>query len=314
MDEMFGNEIKEDSDKISNKEQFKPFTFDTMRFLVNNKVIRVKQDIWNGNINYAVNYYNFKDSIGKQSVLYKKTDNTLNVSDNRSFVMWFNFNNSWDILKPNRDSWKQYNVDQNINFQLLNNYDEVNKLGYKIWYFKKDINFLINGSFFKLQNTLPLLTNIWYGLVIILDQRQRVVEIKIYQRDNDYDITFVDPNSYQIETISWLDTTGYTSLINDGYRPVDNTEIHSTGTTFKTISQTFYDNFEPFSFEHDTDIQIIGSNIKYTNLRIFNDVIPTDEINNVLNENIIRNANKLLLADNADMSIYAENFVNLNWT
>lgn len=313
MDELFGDEITEDSDKIANKDQFKPFTFDQMRYIVNNKVIRVKQDIMNGNINYAINYYNFKEAIGKQTIQYKKTDNSLKVSDNRSFVMWFNFNNTWDTLKPNRNSWKDYDIDQSLNFQLLNNFDEVNKLGYKIWYFKKDINFQINGSFFKLQNIKPLLTNIWYGLVVMLDNRQRIIEIKLYQRDNDYNITFVEPNSYQIETISWTDTSGYTYLTSQGYKPVDNTEIHSTGTTFKVLCETFYDNFDPFSFDNENDIQIIGSNLKYTNLRIFNDVIPTDEINNVLNENIIRNANKLILADNADKSIYAENFVNLNW-
>jgi hypothetical protein len=312
MEELFGQEIKEDSDKIANKDQFKPFTFDVMRYIVNNKVIRVKQDIWNGNINYAVNYYNFKDAISKQCVLYKKTDNSVKVSDNRSFTLWFNFNNGWDALNPARNAWKQYDIDQTTNFQLLNNFDETNKLGYRIWYFKKDINFQINNSFYKLQN-LSLLTNIWYGLVVMLDNRQRVVELKLYQRDNDYDITFIEPNSYQVETISWMDTTGYTSLISSGFKPVNNTELHSVNTTFKTINETFYDGFDPFSFDHDVDIQILGSNIKYTNLRIFNDVIPTDEINNTLNENIIRNADKLILADNADKNIYAENFVNLNW-
>ena len=312
MDELFGTEIKEDSDKIANKDQFKPFTFDVMRYVVNNKVIRVKQDIWNGNINFAINYYNFKDAIGKQSVIYKKTDNSFKVSDNRSFIVWFNFNNGWDSSNPMRNAWKYYQIDQGINFQLLNNFDETNKLGYRLWYFKKDINFQVNNSFFKLQN-LPLLTNIWYGLVVMLDNRQRVVEMKLYQRDNDYDIIFVEPNSFQIQSISWLDTTGYTSLINSGFKPVDNTEIYSSNTTFKIINETFYDNFEPFSFDHDVDIQIIGSNIKCTNLRIFTDVIPTLEINNTLNENIIRNADKLILADNADQNIYTENFVNLNW-
>lgn len=312
MDELFGTEIKEDSEKIANKDQFKPFTFDPMRFVVNNKVIRVKQDIWNGNINFAVNHYNFKDVIGKQGVLFKKTDNTVNVSDNRSFTLWFNFNNAWDELNPNRNAWKYYQVDQSINFSLLDNYDSSNKKGYRIWYFKKDIIFQINESFFKLQN-LNLLTNIWYGLVVILDNRQRIVEMKLYQRDNDYNITFIEPNSFQVQTISWMDTTGYTSLINSGFKPVNNTELHNLTTTFKTINETFYDNFEPFSFEHAVDIQLIGSNIKYTNLRIFNDIIPTDEINNTLNENIIRNAEKLILADNADKSIYTENFINLNW-
>ena len=313
MEELFGNEIKEDSDKIANKEQFKPFTFDPMRYVVNNKVIRVRQDIWNGNINFAINYYNFKDTIGKQSVIYKKTDNIINVSDNRSFMLWFNFNNGWDQTNPNRNAWKYYDIDQTTNFTFLNNFDDINKTGYKIWYFKKDINFQINDKFYKLTN-LSLLTNIWYGLVVIVDQRQRVLEIKVYSRDNDYNITFLEPSSYQVQTISWLDTTGYTSLISSGFKPVDNTELHSLLTTFRTIKETFYDNIEPQSFQQDVDMYIPSSNIKYTNLRVFNDTIPTDEINNTLNENIIRNADKLILTDNADKSIYTENFVNLNWT
>jgi len=312
MEELFGEEIKEDGDKIANKEQFKPFTFDPMRFVVNNKVIRVKQDIWNGNINFAINYYNFKDTIGKQSVIFKKTDNTLNVSDNRSFICWFNFNNSWDQNNPTRKAWTNYDIDQTKNFYLLNNYDETNKTGYRIWYFKKNINFQINDKYYKLSN-VSLLTNIWYGLVIIMDQRQKVIEIKLYSRDNDYNITFIEPNSFQVQTISWLDTTGYTSLMSSGFKPVNNTEEHSITTTFKTIKETYYDNIEIQSYQHDIDVYILGSNIKYTNLRVFNDTIPTDEINNLLNENIIRNSNKLILADNADKNIYAENFVNLNW-
>lgn len=312
LDELFGVEINEESTKIANKEQFKPFTFDQMRYSVDKKVIRVREDIYNGNINYAINYYNFKDIINKQAVLYKKTDNNLKVSDNRSFIMWFNFNNLWDNLNPNRNAWKNYNIDQNFNFQLLNNFDDTNKLGYRLWYFKKDINFQINNSFYKLPN-LSLLTNIWYGLVVMLDQRQRVIEMKLYQRDNDYNITFMNPVDYKIDTISWMDTTGYTALITAGYKPVNNTELHSTNTIFKIINETYYDDFEPYEFSHNVDIQILGSDIKYTNLRILTDVIPTDEINNTLNQNIIINADKLILADNADKNIYAENFVNNNW-
>ena len=328
MQEIMGIEVKQEEDKVANIEQFKPFTFDPMRYVVNNKVIRVQEKITNDNFDVSKSHYDFKDVIGKTAVIYKKTDNVFIESTNRSFICWFNFNNNWDMNKPNKNAWKTYDIDKKPNFWFLDNFDTTTNKGYRTWFHNNDINFQLNDQYYKLSSFITsnedipsrigtggvnLLTNIWYALVINMDQRQKTIEMKLYQRDNNYNITFFNSDTYQLQTISWLDTTGYTNLISSGYKPVNNTELNTTISTFRIIKESYYESTYVQSFSHETDLTIVGSNIKYTNLRILTDVIPDEEITNTLNQNIIYNAEKLLLADNADKNIYTENYVNKNW-
>ena len=313
MDELFGPEKKQEENIIANIEQFKPFTFDPMRYVVNNKVIRIEESLYSGNFDFSKTHYDFKNIVGKSAIIYKKTDNVWLESSNRALVCWVNFNNTWDPERPNKKAADTYNIDMNTNFWFLDNFDEVNKKGYRLWYFKKDINLQINDQFYKLPS-LNLLTNIWYAIVINIDQRQKTVTIKIYSRDNEYNIVFFQPDSYQIETISWYDSTGYTYLINSGYKPVNNIELRSDSTDYLEVKESYYENVYVQSFEHEMDISIKGSNIQYTNLRILTDIIPNNEIYSILNQYYVANAEKVLLADNADKNIYTDNYINKNWT
>ncbi len=313
MDELFGPEKTQEENIIANIEQFKPFTFDPMRYVVNNKVIRVEQDLYNGNFDFSKNHYDFKNVINKTAVVFKKSDNTFLESSNRSLICWFNFNNAWVYEKPSKAAITTYNVDQNTNFWLLDNFDESTNKGYRMWYYKKDINFQLNDQFYKIPN-LNLLTNIWYALIINIDQRQKTVNLNIYTRDNDYDIVFFQPDSYQMSTISWTDTTGYTYLMSMGYKPVDNVELRNPSTEYVAVKESNYENVYVQHFEHEMDITIKGSNIKYTNLRILTDIVPNNEIFNTLNQYYVANAEKVLLADNADRNIYTDNYINKNWT
>jgi len=313
MQELWGPEKEQEETKIANIEQFKPFTFDPMRYVVNNKVIRIEQSLYNGNFDFSKTHYDFRNVIGKQAVIYKKTDNTFKDFSNRAFVCWFRFNNAWDPTRPSKNAIPYYNIDLNTNFYLLDNYDETNKKGYRFWYFKKDINFQLNDQYYKLSG-LNLLTDIWYGLVINVDQRQHTVSMKIFTRDNDYSIILFQPESYQIQTIDWTDTTGYTYYVSMGYKPVDNVEQRNASTDHITVKEQNYDNTYVQSFEHEMDMFVKGSNIQYTNLRVLTDVIPDNEINGVLNQFYIADNEKVLLADNADKNIYTDNYINKNWT
>ena len=313
MNELFGPEKTNEENLIANIEQFKPFTFDPMRYVVNNKVIRIEQSLYNGNFDFSKNHYDFRNIIGKQAIVYKKTDNVFVESTNRAIVCWFNFNNGWDPAKPSKSAINSYNIDQVANFWLLDNYDETNKLGYRLWYHKKDINFQLNEQYYKIPNT-NLLTNIWYALIINIDQRQKTVSLKVYTRDNDFNIVFFQPDSYQIQSISWTDSTGYTYLVSSGYKPVDNTELPNVSTDYIEVKESNYENTYVQSFEHEMDMSIKGSNIRYTNLRILTDVVPNNEIYAIFNQYYVSNAEKVLLADNADRNIYTDNYVNKNWT
>lgn len=312
MDELFAPEKTSEENKIANLDQFKPFTFDPMRYVVNNKVIRVEERIYNGAIDFSKTHYDFKNVIGKQAIIYKKTDNVFTASSNRSFICWFNFNNNWNSEKPSKAAIDSYDVSATQNFYLFDNYDEALKKGYRAWYYKKDLIFQLNEQVYKL-HSLNLLTNIWYGLIINLDQRQKTVTMKLYTRDNEYNIVFFNPTTYQIQTINWMDSSQYTYLIANGYKPVDNVELPNNSQEFIGVKESFYERTDVQSFEHESDLTIKGSNIRYTNLRILTDIVPETEIFSILNQFYIDNAEKVLLADNADKNIYTDNFINKNW-
>ena len=79
------------------------------------------------------------------------------------------------------------------------------------------------------------------------------------------------------------------------------------------MKENYYENIENQSIDHGTDINIVGTNIKFTNLRIITDSLPSYEMNNTLNQWIVKDAERLLLADNADKNIYTDNYTNKNW-
>jgi hypothetical protein len=69
----------------------------------------------------------------------------------------------------------------------------------------------------------------------------------------------------------------------------------------------------PADFSHTQDLTIIGSDIKYTNLRVLNEVIPNDQIENIMKENIITDGQNIILSDNANRKLitsiyYTKNF------
>ena len=81
----------------------------------------------------------------------------------------------------------------------------------------------------------------------------------------------------------------------------------------RSLSAITYTNIPLVSFNNSAAIKLKASNVKLTNFRIFNDVIPDDQKSNVLNQNIIEDNNHLILADNANRQLYAANIPNKRW-
>jgi hypothetical protein len=327
LDELFGAEESDEQEKIANKEQTKPITHELMRNTIYKDVIIAREKLYNGNIDFAQYYYNFKDVAGKRVIIYKKTDQNLKDSDNRSFIMWFNFNNSFSSSEsyyntydvPSKDSTISYSINAKKNFNFLNNFDESINEGYRIWYHKDKIYYQLNENYYALD--VDIKTNIWYGLVINHEQRNNKLDMYLYTRPGGYDIKMINPSSYELATVNYLDTTGITYLTTIGFKPIDNIEIHSISTDFVKLYEKSYPATEGAeigyaysdSFTHEKEIEIIGSNIKYTNLRIFKDVIPVNSINDILNQSIIIDEHKLILSDNANRRLYTDNQPTKRW-
>ena len=316
LDALFGFENHQEENKIANK-QFKPTTHEVYRLDINTKLSIVKKDIFNGlkGTKIADNYYNLSTlSASTSAVTYSLQDSVLNVSDNRAFNVWFNFNNKYDPNKVIDESvYQSYNINNNTYFEFLNNYDITIQKGYKLSYANNQIVLTINNLNYYLYVT-GLTTNIWYGLTVNIDNRQRVVSLSLYKRNYSYNVTmFTD--SYQSATVDSSNTTGLTYYTSRGYRAVKNTEVNSTlsDTNLRSIATIDYTGTTLNSFSINKTITVFASDIKLTNIRIFNDMIPNEHKSNILVQRIIQDANYLILADNATRQLYTANIPNTRW-
>jgi len=103
----------------------------------------------------------------------------------------------------------------------------------------------------------------WYGIIVNFNQRQEKLDLVIYT---------IKPNPFASST------------------ELDLVQEESFGLI-------------PVMFEGDLTLRLKGSNMKYSNLRLFNDIIPTDKYQKLLNQYIVVDTTKLILADNAERRI-----------
>lgn len=316
IDELFGFDNKQEEERVLNK-QLKPTTHQVYRLDLNPEVTIIKKDIYNSlkGTKIADFYYNLSSSdLGVSAVTYTYQDSHLSVSENRSFNLWFNFNNKYD---PNNfidnDIFNSYYIDNSIYFDFLNNYDSVNKKGYKIGYYNKNLMLTLNENIYALPAT-GLTTNIWYGLCVNIDNRQRVVSLDLYKRNYSYNITMFS-ESYQSVILDCNNLTGITYYKNHGYKPVKNTEINVqlSDPSLKKVLAIECTGITPASFDIDETITIYSSDIKMTNIRIYDDVIPEENKSNLLIQRVVQNSEHLLLADNSTKKLYTSNIINKRW-
>ena len=324
IDELFGFDLRQDENKIVNK-QLKPTTHEYYRLNTNPKLQIVTKDIYNviagvdspnnSGIKIADSYYNLSSLPAKTSaVTYSIQDSTLSVSDNRAFTLWFNFNNKFDSKKIIDDAvFASYYINNTKYFEFLNNYDEINKIGYKIWYSNSQTVLTINNLDYVL-NTTGLTTNVWYGLAINLDNRQRKMSMNLYKRNADFNITMFT-NNYESAIVNSNNITGITYYTTRNYKPVKNTEISnkSTNENLLTLFSIEYTNIPLNSFDINKTITVYASDIKLTNIRVFSDVIPEESKNNIIVQRVVDDANYLILGDNASKKLYTNNRKNTRW-
>lgn len=314
MEEIFGDETRIEEDKISNKEQMHPTSFYKMRLFVDDDVTVTRKTEKIGKIEFMENYYDFSDIQYVSAVTYNKTDYKLSKGENRAFINWFNLNNSYDTSKALRQHvYDLYNGPTGY-CNLLQNFDDVNIKGYKYWYENNKIVFQLNENYYELE-TPQIYTNTWYGVLINLDQRQEKLTMNLYRRPRAINVTYFNKQTYDKIILDSTDSSGKTYYEAHGYYPVNNTEANNgqdTGNTF-TLLSTVEHTIEPTEFEHSKPMEIIGSDIKYSNLRVLSDVIPDNKKQAILKQLIITDANYLIVGDNANKKLQSTVYWNKNW-
>jgi len=173
-----------------------------------------------------------------------------------------------------------YITDEVYNF--MNYYDVTNSLGWKVNLVNDAIQVTLNSNTYNYDllghassDNTALQEDVWYCYVLNIDQRQRTMSQFIYKRN-------VEEES---------DAPNLTSTIL-------RLEYNST------------QNIIPIEYQlENTNLDILASDMRITNIRMFTDIIPSDVHNKILNQYVIRDDSKyMIFADNATTRLYLPKF------
>lgn len=251
LEDLFSTEKKEDQEKVAFKKQHDTLTNDQIRSDIYATIEKELLD--NAELVLSKYQYNLMGiSPDNDAVVYQKSDLYLREGDNRSFVAWFKLSDY---------------ADSDV-YNLLENYSNDLGKGYRFDIKDNKISTKVNNSIYETDLNDILVDDIWYCIVINIDQRQRKLTHYLYKRNVD--------------------------------REIDAKNLLSTKLRL-LIKEDFDHSPKKFEMEEkDVDMKILGSNMKITNLRIFNDVIEDSESTKILNQQIIRDTDKALLVDNCN--------------
>jgi len=174
-----------------------------------------------------------------------------------------------------------YITDEVYNF--MNYYDANTNLGWKVNLSNDAIQVILNSDTYNFDlmgspstDNIALEEDTWYCYVLNINQRQRNMQQYIYKRNVD-------------------DETDAANLSSTILR-----KVYNNSQSIKPIA---------YQIEGDATCEILASDMKVTNIRMFTDVIPADQHNKILNQYVIRDDSKyLVFADNATTRLYLPRF------
>ena len=275
IDQLFGIENNQDKAAVANKPQLQPLTRDPIRVAIsgiNTNQLIVKELIENSTNIISKQHYDFSDAL---------------ISNQNNITSVIKYKNLDPRLKVSDNigfflwfNLNNYLEDETHNFFTY--YDSTNNLGWKIDLLGDVISVTMNNDTYTwtLDSTpgaSALYENVWYCYLVNIDQRQRKMQQYIYKRNVDIDAE---------------DDAKYLS---------------------STVLQKVYFNEQdivPVEYElENIDAEIMISDMKVTNVRLFIDVIPEDTQSKLLNQYVVADDSKyLVFADNANMKLTLPNF------
>jgi len=251
LEDLFGTEMKADKENVAFKPQHDTLTNDRIR----NEIIASvdKELLDNAELVLSKYHYNLS-GINPESdaVVYDMADLYLREGDNRSYMAWF----------------KLLDYADSDSYNLINNYSNDLERGYRIDISNNILTTTINSASYSTPLGDELVDDVWYSVLVNIDQRQRTIKQQLFKRNVDRE-----------QDAQRLNSTKLRQLISDEQ------------------------DYLPNSFEmskDDVKLKITGSNMKITNIRIFSEIVPDDQITKTLNQQIIRDTSSALLIDNSN--------------
>lgn len=224
-----------------------------------------------------------KELIENSSTIISKTNYDLSsIPDGDDGVVYSNVK-SHLLVSDNLGFISWFNLNNytvNDTYNLFNYYDNDNDLGLNVSLSGDVISVELNTDVYEFtlgvtSSAIELDENVWYSYILNIDQRQRKINQYIYKRNVDIE-----------KDAQFLNST-----------------------VLKLVHDIELDMI-PVEFElEDINAKILGSDMKYTNIRLFNDIIPVTEHSKILNQSIIRDDSKhLIFADNANQKLILPNY------
>jgi hypothetical protein len=167
-------------------------------------------------------------------------------------------------------------------YNLFNYYEPISSKGWKIDLINDRIIVTMNGAIYnydltgtQTNDTIALQEEVWHCYILNVDQRNKKMSQFIYKRNVD-----------------------------------DEDDAANLPNTFLRKLYSNEQDIERFAFEAEGfNYELLGSDMKATNIRLFLDVIPEKEHNKICNQYIIRDDSKyLVFADNATTRLYLPRF------
>jgi len=251
LEDLFATEKENDQKEVAYKKQHETLTNDFIRDEIKAKVEKDLLD--NAELVLSKYHYNLSGiSPDNEAVTYQSSDTYLKEGENRSFMAWF----------------KLLDYADSDSYSLLNNYSDDLEKGYKFDITNNEMVTTINGASYSLPLEDNLVDDVWYCVLINIDQRQRKIYHNLYKRNVDREIEAKNLKSTKLKLL------------------ISN-ELDYTPNYFQVE-------------ENDIKMKINGSAMRITNLRIFNDIIEDSEVTKIVNQQIVRDTDKVILADNSN--------------
>lgn len=226
-----------------------------------------------------------KELIENGSTIISKAHYDLSSVDfGTTAVKYLNLNPKFDVSN-NIGFYFWFNINNYVvdeDYTFFSYYDSTNSIGWKAKLRNDTITVTLNTTDYLFHLTgspstdaISLDEETWYCYVLNVDQRQRKIDQYIYKRDIDDE----------------ADGANLTSTV-----------LRSEYTNSQAMTPTTWD-------LELGECQLVGSDMKSTNIRYFVDVIPESEHNKILNQYIIRDDTKyMVFADNATTRLYLPRF------
>lgn len=216
-------------------------------------------------------------------VISKSNYDLFSVGVGQDAVVYRNMKNNW-LVSDNIGYMCWFNINNyviNDTYSFFDYYDMSNSLGFKMTLQADNITVTLNQDNYDFPLEFAggvdyLNESTWYCYVVNIDQRQRKLSQWIYKRN--------------------VDDESEASYLND-------TKLRLMYQNQQDISPV------NFNLEDSINAKIIGSDMKITNIRLFDDVITENTHNKILNQTIIReDAKYLIFADNANTRLILPNY------